>query len=38
MRPTVVAGCGDYDRGVDGIRIHAGLIVVVHGDCQTKSV
>ena len=25
-----MASCGDYERGVDGVGVHAGLIVVVH--------
>jgi hypothetical protein len=29
---TVVAGRGDDDGRVDGIGVHAGLVVVVHGD------
>lgn len=29
---SVVAGRGDDDGGVDGVGVHAGLVVVVHGD------
>jgi hypothetical protein len=29
---TVVAGSGDDQRSVDGVGVHAGLIVVVHAD------
>lgn len=29
---TVVAGGGDDDGCVDGVGVHAGLVVVVHGD------
>jgi hypothetical protein len=27
-----MSGCGDDDRCVDGVWVHAGLVVVVHGD------
>lgn len=27
-----MAGGGDDERGVDGVGVHAGLVVVVHGD------
>ena len=29
---SVVASSADHQRGVDGVRVHAALVVVVHGD------
>ena len=34
---AVVAGGGDYDGGVDGVWVHAGLVVVVHADLLDES-
>ncbi len=27
-----MAGSGDYDRRIDGVGVHAGLVVMVHGN------
>ena len=29
---TIVTGGGDDKRCIDGVRVHAGLVVVMHGD------